>query len=167
MNRAGLSAQIRALRQMTVHELRERYAAVFGEECRSRHKQFLFRRIAWGLQAQAQGGLSERARRRAEELARESDFRMLAPRQVASGGATSGSTVTREIPAPRDERLPMPGTVLTREYRGQVIRVTVLDRGFEHDGEVYRSLTAVARAVTGSHWNGYLFFGMQKGGGSK
>ncbi len=167
MNRAGLSAQIRALRRMTVPELRERYATVLGEESRSRHKQFLWRRIAWGLQAQAEGGLSERARRRAEELARESVFRMLAPSQVASAAVASGSTVTREVPASRDERLPMPGTVLTREYQGRLIKVTVLDRGFEYDGEVYRSLTAVAREVTGSHWNGYLFFGMQKSGGSR
>ncbi len=164
MNRAGLSAQIRALRRMTVPELRERYATVFGEESRSRHKQFLWRRIAWGLQAQAEGGLSERARRRAEELARESDFRMLAPRPAARAGA-SGSTVTRDVPVARDERLPMPGAVVTREYRGRTIKVTVLDQGFEFDGEVYRSLTAVARAVTGSHWNGFLFFGMQKGAG--
>jgi hypothetical protein len=57
----------------------------------------------------------------------------------------------------------MPGAVLTREYRGRTIAVTVLDEGFECEGTVYRSLTAVAKAVTGSHWNGYLFFGIAKG----
>ena len=166
MSRAGLSTQIRALRHMTVAELRERYAVVFGEESRSRHKQFLWRRIAWGLQAQVEGGLSERARQRAEELARESDFRMLAPRQVAGAASGSGSTVTRETPVSRDERLPMPGAVLTREYRGRIIKVTVLDRGFEYDGEVYRSLTAVARAVSGSHWGGFHFFRLNRKGGA-
>jgi hypothetical protein len=59
----------------------------------------------------------------------------------------------------------MPGAVLTREYRGQTIQVTVLPEGFEYDGEVYRSLTAVAKAITGSHWNGPLFFGLRKTGG--
>ncbi len=58
----------------------------------------------------------------------------------------------------------MPGAVLTREYKGERISVTVLDKGFEYDGDVYRSLTAVARAVTGSHWNGYHFFGLNKNG---
>ena len=55
----------------------------------------------------------------------------------------------------------MPGAVLTRTYKGERVSVTVLDNGFEYDGDVYRSLTAVARAVTGSHWNGYHFFGLK------
>jgi hypothetical protein len=63
---------------------------------------------------------------------------------------------------PRDGRLPLPGTVLTREYRGREIRVTVLDRGFEHEGAVHRSLSAVAKAVTGAHWNGYHFLGIAR-----
>jgi hypothetical protein len=61
----------------------------------------------------------------------------------------------------------MPGTVLTREYRGGEVRVTVLDRGFECEGQVYRSLTAVAKAVTGSHWNGFHFFGLDAPGGRR
>ncbi len=48
-----------------------------------------------------------------------------------------------------DDRLPLPGTVITREYKGQTLEVTVLDRGFEHDGETYRTLSAVAKAITG------------------
>jgi hypothetical protein len=52
--------------------------------------------------------------------------------------------------------------VLTREYKEEMISVTVLDEGFEFDGEVYKSLTAVAKSVTGSHWNGYHFFGLKK-----
>ena len=62
-----------------------------------------------------------------------------------------------------DPRLPMPGTVLTREYRGQRLRVTVLASGFEYEGRVFRSLSAVARDVTGATWNGYLFFGLTTG----
>ena len=59
---------------------------------------------------------------------------------------------------------PLPGAVLVREYRGREIRVTVLPEGFEHEGRVHRSLTAVAREVTGSHWNGFHFFGMRTKG---
>ncbi len=57
---------------------------------------------------------------------------------------------------------PAPGTVLTRTWNGQEIRVLVRDDGYERDGELFRSLTAVARAVTGSKWNGRLFFGLTK-----
>ena len=57
----------------------------------------------------------------------------------------------------------IPGTVLTRTYRGTHVAVTVLADGFEYAGQTYRSLSAIAKAVTGSHWNGYLFFGLTKG----
>jgi len=59
----------------------------------------------------------------------------------------------------------MPGTLLSRHYKGINIRVMVLDTGFEYNGEVYRSLTAVTRKVTGTRWNGYHFFGLLKEGG--
>jgi hypothetical protein len=145
-----VAKQVDALRDMTVAELREKYAEVFGEDTRSRHKDFLRKRIAWRLQANEEGGLSERALRRAEELAKDSDLRLVAPRH----------TVVRPFRPSPDRRLPMPGTVITREYRGQTVAVTVLDDGFEYSGQVYRSLTAVAKAITGSHWNGYGFFGI-------
>ena len=148
-----VAEQVEALADMTVAELRERYEDVFGEQTTSRHKRFLTKRIIWGLQAREEGGLSERARRRAKELARESDLRLLPP---------EGRTVTRPFIPTRDRRLPMPGAGLTREYKGRTISVTELDEGFLHDGTVYSSLTAVARAVTGSHWNGMLFFGLAK-----
>ncbi len=81
--------QIEVLKRMTVRELRERYHEVFGEESRSNHKQFLFRRIAWRLQAAAEGGLSERARQRALEIANDADLRIRAPKGFdfdAAGG---------------------------------------------------------------------------------
>jgi hypothetical protein len=59
---------------------------------------------------------------------------------------------------PADERLPRPGSLLTRRYKGRTLQVEVLEHGFAYDGQVYRSLSAVAKAVTGSHCNGYLFF---------
>ena len=158
----SIAKQIEALQDMTVPELRERYAEVFGEESRSRHKRFLQKRIAWRLQANEEGGLSERALRRAEELARESDLRLIAPK---GGGIQPGRTEVRAFKPTRDRRLPMPGTVITREYKGRTVSVTVLDEGFEYEGEIYRSLTAIARAVTGTHWNGFHFFGLAGKGG--
>ena len=75
-----MQKQIEALSRMTVGQLRQKYLEVFGEESRSNHKQFLFRRIAWRIQALAEGGLSERARRRALEIANDADLRIRAPR---------------------------------------------------------------------------------------
>jgi hypothetical protein len=156
----NLEQTIAALQRMTVSQLRDRYIEVFAEPTRSGNRQFLFKRLAWRIQSLAEGGLSERAKRRAEELARDEDIRTTLPRpQQQQGGGTS---VT--LPAPRaastHDRLPIRGTVLTRRYRGRQVSVKVLSQGFEHEGQVYRSLSAVAKAVTGSHWNGHLFFGL-------
>jgi hypothetical protein len=157
------AARIAALRDMTVADLREKYHEVFGEETRSRHKDFLWKRIAWRMQANEEGGLSERAKRRAAELANDADVRVRAPEGAFDAGLPSfGRTTKQEFAQSHDPRLPMPGTVLTREYRGRVLRVTVLDAGFEHEGHVHRSLSAIAELVTGTRWNGFLFFGLAK-----
>ena len=162
----GIVKEIRALGRMSVGELRDRYVEVFGEETRSHNKTYLLRRIAWQIQALEEGDLSERARRRAEELADDSYLRTRAPKKVSSiQAAASSRTAVRTFTPSHDRRLPMPGTVITREYHGETVAVTVLDNGFEYEGQVYRSLTAVAKAVTGSHWNGYHFFGLREKGG--
>ncbi len=153
--------EIAALRKMTVKELRRRHVELFGEENRSANRQYLFRRIAWRLQALAEGDLSERARQRARELARDVDLRSRPPKELTMAPAPVDlKTVTGKNAISRDERLPMPGTVLRRVFKGHEYHVTVLPNGFEYDGQAYRSLTAVAHAITGSHWNGWHFFGM-------
>lgn len=159
--------KIQTLEGMTIGELRGRYLEVFGESTRSGNKRFLVRRIAWQLQALQEGGLSERVRQRAAELADESHLRTSAPKMPSSGAADHDPvrTISRSFSPPHDPRLPMPGTILTREYRGKMIQVMVLDKGFEFEGQAYRSLTAIAEAVTGSHWNGCQFFGIKKGEG--
>jgi len=115
---------------------------------------WLIRRIAWRLQALAEGDLSERARRRAAELACDADLRLLPPR-----GAAQGATNPLGGPSPRrvDPRLPCPGSVLTRRYKGSTLQVQVLERGFAFDGQVFASLSAIAKAITGAHGNGFLF----------
>ena len=150
----NIEREVATLGQMTVGQLQQRYVEVFGEPVRSRHKQYLIRRIAWRLQANAEGGLSERALRRAEELANIADVRVTPPR-TATGVATTASTAPA---AATDRRLPPVGTAITRRYKGRTINVIVLPDGFEYDGERYRSLAAVAKASTGSHMNGFRFF---------
>ena len=150
------------LRRMSLAELRGEYAAAFGEESRSRSKPHLVRRIIWGLQVREQGGLSELAKRRARELADESLLRVRPPRDLIGGvdPPDAERTEERRFGAPGDRRLPPPGSVITREYKGDTLAVTVLQDGFEFRGERYRSLSAVAKLVTGSHWNGFGFFGL-------
>jgi hypothetical protein len=114
------------------------------------------------MQANAEGDLSQRARRRAEALANDADLRMKPPKGRVPAAAGGGSVTGRVAPS-RDPRVPMPGTVLTRPYKGKTVQVTVLRDGFECDGAVYGSLSAVAKAVTGSHWNGWHFFGLAGG----
>ena len=73
---------------------------------------------------------------------------------------TPAAPAKGETPRPRDPRLPRPGTVLTRTFNGKEIKVEVLDAGFRYDGDVWRSLSAIARKVSGTSWNGYLFFNL-------
>ncbi|MDP3938197.1 MAG: DUF2924 domain-containing protein [Deltaproteobacteria bacterium] len=162
--KSTLVAEIRALREMNVSELHAKYREVFEEEPRSRNKDFLWRRIAWRIQALEQGDISERALHRAAELARDADVRVRAPRGAFESDAPGAVARTHlhAFKGSHDARLPVPGTILTRVYRGRTIRVTVLDRGFEHEGCVYRSLTALTQAITGAHWNGFEFFGLRK-----
>lgn len=159
--------ELAQLERMTVTDLKHKYEEVFGERCRSGHKQWLVKRIIWRLQAQAEGDLSERARRRAQELANDADLRMKAPPQKKQSPAPRGRKVQATIARPHDDRLPMPGTVLTRQYKGAELTVTVLADGFEFEGEKFQSLSAVARAITGSHCNGFLFFRLNGNGGRR
>ena len=152
--KAPIWREIDGLRQQTVGQLKVKYRAVFGQESRSNHKQFLLRRIAWRLQANAEGGLSERARLRAAALSEEADLRIRAPESFLKALANPGG---RE---PRDSRLPAPGQSLSREFRGQTVSMEVLKTGFRCEERVYKSLSAVARHVTGVQWNGYSFFGL-------
>ncbi len=162
----NIAREVTLMEGMTVDQLRTKYAEVFGEPCRSRHKQWLVKRIAWRMQANEEGDLSERARRRATELANDADLRMTPPREpkATAGAEERTKTVSTNV---RAATALLPGTVLTREYKGQTVRVSVLADGFECHGQRYTSLTAVAKAVTGKHWNGHHFFGLRTNGGDR
>ncbi len=162
----NIAREVTLMEGMTVVELRTKFAEVFGEPCRSRHKQWLIKRIAWRMQANEEGDLSERARKRAMELANDADLRMMPPREpkVTVGAEERTKLVSTNV---RSNTVLLPGTALTRDYKGQMVRVTVLTDGFECHGQRYRSLTAVAKAVTGKHWNGHHFFGLRTNGGDR
>lgn len=161
----NIEKELATMRQMTVDELRRKYGEVFGEQTPGRHKEWLIKRIAWRIQANAEGGLSERARRRAMELANDADLRVTMPRRPKI--SEMSETVTKRVRIDGNNRLPLPGTVLQRDYKGRLVRVKVLASGFEFEGERYKSLTAVAKAITGKHWNGFHFFNLRPAGGAK
>jgi hypothetical protein len=152
----NVAKELAALEAMTVNELRAKYAQVFGEETRVGNKTWLVKRIIWRLQALAEGDLSERARKQAAELAQDADLRLSPPRQKQ----TTLASVQKNGRASAlvNGHLPLPGTILTRWYKGQTLKVQVLRHGFEYEGQVYRSLSAVAKAITGSHTSGFLVF---------
>jgi hypothetical protein len=154
----NIAKEVAALKRMTVKELRAKYSEVFGEETPGNNKPWLIKRIAWRLQALAEGDLSERARQRAAELANDADLRMTPPRTIPLAVAAPERTKIATLRVKADQRLPMPGSILTRVYKGETLQVHVLADGFEFEGQRYKSLSAVAKAVTGSHCNGFLFF---------
>jgi hypothetical protein len=147
--------EVATLERLSVAQLRQRFAELFGEATAAGNRAWLVKRIAWRMQALAEGDLSERARRRAAELARDADLRLNPPR---SQTATATPLDPESVPTPIDHRLPPPGTILTRPYKGQLVQVQVLTDGFAYAGRVYTSLSAVAKAITGSHCNGFHFF---------
>ncbi|MFT3838949.1 MAG: DUF2924 domain-containing protein [Myxococcaceae bacterium] len=148
---ASTTEQLAALTKMQVPELAEKYFEVFGEPPRTRHKEYLRKRIAWRIQELAEGGLSLRALERIEQLAPLAPVRWRQP--VSRNGAA-----TPVVANSRDGRLPPVGTVITRMHKEKEHHVTVLSDGFQYEGQRYRSLSKVARLITGTQWNGFLFF---------
>ena len=151
--------EIEQLRDAPLAQLRTRYRELFQEEPRSKHREHLFRRLAWRLQAHRQGGLSESARQRALEIANDADIRILPPQDFIYGSNSGKPVVGR---GRFDRRIPRVGAFLEREYRGDRITVKVLADGFEYQGRHYGSLSAIATEVTGTRWNGLAFFGLTR-----
>jgi hypothetical protein len=163
----NVAKEVAALQWMTMAELKARYAEAFGEATHANNRAWVIKRLAWRLQALAEGDLSERAKQRAAELANDADLRMTPPRGTAEAIPAEQRTATKTVRFEQDDRLPLPGTIITRTYKGRPVQVQVLRDGFEYDGQVYASLSAVARAITGSHCNGFHFFRMGQYGGNR
>jgi hypothetical protein len=151
-----LRKEIEQLRKEKTKALKLRYRELFGEESSSSNHAHLFRRIAWRLQALAEGDLTQRARERAITLATDADLRLRAPRRFWR------ELEEKARQSARDPRLPAAGTILRRQYQDRDISVRILDEGFECDGKIYDSLSSIASWVTGTRWNGFAFFGLNR-----
>lgn len=144
-----ITQQIRELQNLAPAQLADRYSALFGRAPRNRNRAWLFRQVAWRLQERELGGFPERARTRLEELIAQVELPIAAP-----------TSRPKPAPARTDANTPTVGTVLTRRWHDQDIRVAVREDGYEWNGVLYKSLSAVAKAITGAAWNGRLFFGL-------
>ena len=153
-----VTGQIAALHRMSVAELRDQWLRLYGEPTRSANRDFLFKRLAWRVQELAHGGLGDRAKQRLAELAPNDFVRATSPNVAAP---VADPAPLAERPRPRDPRLPSPGTVISKQYRGTELRVVVRDDGFEFEETMYPSLTALTKQITGcASINGRLFFGL-------
>jgi hypothetical protein len=156
----SLVQRMAQLEKLTPSELRDHYLQLFGVEQQATCKRQLIRRISWKLQALAHGDLSERAQRRLLEICQDPELKIHLPAALVP--------IRRSVPRPKQLKKSFktgtcePGTELRREYRGKTVVVKVLTNGFEFEGQHYGSLTAVAGAATGTHWNGLVFFGVKK-----
>jgi hypothetical protein len=145
MNETVLS-RLAGLKRASTSELRDLWSRYFDTEAPGYNRRFLESRIAYRIQELALGTLSCQTVTRLEALGEELDGGKKAVRQVTA----RGRLVT--------------GTQIVREYQGVEYRVTVLEEGFEYAGKPYRSLSAIARAITGTRWNGLVFFGLKRSG---
>jgi hypothetical protein len=139
----SIVAQIAELEHMPVESLREKWSTLYeGDPPKTSSRKQLVARLAYRLQELTFGGLSQDARVKLEGIA------------AYENDLMSGKTTPVRV------RNTIPGTLYVREWQGQRIEVTALDSGFEYAGKIYRSLSAIATEVTGTKWNGKLFFGL-------
>ena len=148
----SILSQIMALKNSPISELRQTYSELFaGKKASSDNRTYLWQKIAYRIQELEYGGLPQEARDKVKEMAMEYD-------PINNKALRPNATKIQCLS--RDQRLPVPGTVITKEYKGIAVEVKILEKGFEYKSKVYKSLTAIAKEVTGCHWNGYLFFNM-------
>ena len=136
-------AQLAALKSMPVAELKGKWRDLFDTEPPAYTRRFLEHRLSYRFQELAYGGLKPETLKRLKALGNSLD---------------GGDPVRRRN---RADSRPISGTRLIREYRGVEHCVTVRDDDFEYQGRPYKSLSAVARAITGTRWNGLMFFGLK------
>jgi len=143
-NEAKVLARLAALKDMTVRELKSEWQALIGSPAPNNSRPFLERRIAYRIQELTFGGITKPTRQLLDALADE----------------VEGKKVRKSMIS--DPRNPVIGTRLVREWDGTEHTITVLKDGFDWQGRRYKSLSAVARDITGTQWNGYRFFGLRE-----
>ena len=166
MTKRSSLPQIADLPRMNAPDLQAVHRELFGAEHRIANCQHLRRKIAWHIQATENGGLPESVRQYAIAIARGTELRSRISENASrrKAGVPLDQTVTTRVIQTRDARLPMPGCLIVKKYKDQTVVVKVLSNGFEYDGRRFASLSAIASEITGTRWNGFVFFGLEKEG---
>lgn len=160
---ADVTAQLAALTTLSSRELARRLTALTGRPSRTNNRDYLLRAVATVIQERAEPHPREGIARRVAELGDEVPLRWRMrgrPVEIVRAPPPPAAVATNEAPATRDPRLPPAGTELRRHYKGAEHEVLVGEEGFQYRGQRYRSLSHVARAITGRQWNGYAFFSL-------
>jgi hypothetical protein len=152
-----LITQIMALRDAPIEELNKKYHELFpGKRASTYNRKFIWRQVAYKLQEIAYGGLPDKVQDKLKGLVQKYDpINNKAYRRKEETGEPTQKKSSLE-----DNRLPIPGSIITKTYKGNNIQVKVLGKGFEYKSKIYKSLSAIAKEITGNHWNGYIFFGL-------
>jgi hypothetical protein len=143
--------QIHALYQMDRQQLRQRWGELMGKQAPNCNQEYLIKRLAYRLQELAYGGITDTA-------------------QIMMGSLLQQEGYSDQALPPRRKQTkptsrPLVGTRLLREWNGKCYEVTVTEQGYEYRGRCYQSLSAIAKLITGTQWNGPAFFGLRKQGG--
>ncbi len=149
-----ITGQLEKLKTAEIAELTALYRQLHGDKAVPGNRTFLIRQLAYRIQEQASRELSPPVKDKIRELIRTYD-----PINRTIIRSSTGTTETG-----RDIRLPTPGSFITKTYKGKRVDVKVLEKGFEYQSVVYSNLSAVAKAITGAHWNGFVFFGVKNNG---
>jgi hypothetical protein len=141
-NRTSVLRQLTALQQMSLTELQEKWRDLYGSEPPKFRKAFLKRRLAFRIQELFYGGLEDTVKAKLRAMTKEDNQNKKSTPQVEVDGKI------------------LPGTRFVREWKGQLYETTVREDGFEYNGQMYRSLSAIATAITGTQWNGRKWWGL-------
>jgi len=165
VKRDGDAPNIERIVRMRPKELQKQYRDAFHADVPAGNSEYARRRIAWHVQAQKEGGLPESAREHALSIVRDAPvhIRTRANLEGRSAELPLQYSSTTHVVSDHDSRLPLPGSFVVRKHKGREIRVKVLNSGFEYNGRRFNSLSAIANEITGTRWNGFLFFGLTKG----
>lgn len=167
----SVSEDLKALDRMNLKELQTKFLLLYEIETHSKNPTFLRKKLAWKIQEMREGGLSEEAKARLEVLmpktlpTKQSNGRLGVTEPTKVGPPVEAAiqeVLHPPVPAtPRDPRLPTAGSTISRTMGNEVHEVKVGEAGFEYRGHTFKSLSAIAKAITGTAWNGFLFFGLK------
>jgi len=153
----NIIANIMGVKEKSLRELKAKYGELLpNNKTICSNRVYLWRQIAYRIQKQEYGDIPPETKSKIQQLIQQY--------YPINNKTLRFNSILEDKPKKptlsRDKRLPIPGTIITKEYKGIKLQIQVLESGFEYNNKIYKSLTAIAKEITGAHWNGYLFFNL-------